>query len=206
MPPADSKLWRPGYHLLPKNRAMAMENGRQDLFSLNRSINLGSRKGVSPNPNQKAKNKTFAGVAREWFDNNAIRWVPTLTIETAKRTLHMAGAVFRYGVATGRCERDITADLRGALQPARKVKHRSSLSAKELPEFLISLNAYDGSTLTKLAMILLILTFVRTSEMRFARWSEFEDLDGKKPLWRIPAERMKMRRAHSSSSFGSSGG
>jgi len=76
------------------------------------------------------------------------------------------------------------------------VKHRSSLAAKELPGFLNDLENYEGSILTKTAMKLVILTFVRTSEVRLARWSEFEDLDGRAPLWRIPAERMKMRRDH----------
>ena len=236
MPPSDSKLWRPGYHLLSKDRALALDNARQDLFAFNRSINQSARKPALTDVSKTYKEKTFAGVAREWFDNNATRWVHSYAvrlrsrleddlitplgskdickitalellsvirqiekrgaIETAKRILHMAGAVFRYAVATGRCERDITADLRGALQPSRKVKHRSSLSAKELPEFLNKLENYDGNALTKIAMQLVILTFVRTLEMRFARWSEFESLDGKEPLWRIPAERMKMRRPH----------
>jgi integrase len=236
MPPADSKLWRPGYHLLAKTRALGLETARQDLLSLNRSINNNTRDVTPPDLAKNYKDRLFAGVAREWFENNSRRWVPTYAmrlkvrleedliarlgkrelskitalellsavreiekrgaIETAKRILHMAGAIFRYGVATGRCSRDISADLRGALQPARKVKHMNSLSAKELPEFLKTLGEYDGDILTKVGLRVLILTFVRMSELRFARWAEFEDLDGKQPLWRIPAERMKMRRPH----------
>lgn len=117
-------------------------------------------------------------------------------VEMAKRVMQMAGAVFRYGVATGRCTRDPTQDLRGALQEPGPVKHRSSLAATELPEFLRRLEAYDGDPTTRLAVELITLTFVRTAEARFARWSEFENLDGPEPLWRIPAERMKMRRPH----------
>jgi integrase len=117
-------------------------------------------------------------------------------IEMAKRVMQMAGGIFRYGVATGRCARDITADLKGALKPSRPSKHRASLPAKDLPIFMAALDAYDGDIITKLAMKLLLLTFVRTSELRFSRWVEFEDLDGQNPLWRIPSERMKMRRDH----------
>lgn len=117
-------------------------------------------------------------------------------IEMAKRVMQMASAIFRYGVATSRCPRDPTADLRGALQAPGPVKHRSALGASELPEFLARLDDYQGEDITRLALKLTLLTFVRTSEVRFARWSEFEDLDGPEPLWRIPADRMKMRRPH----------
>jgi integrase len=65
-----------------------------------------------------------------------------------------------------------------------------------MPAFMKALDAYDGEPITKLALQLIVLTFVRTSELRFAKWSEFENLDGAEPLWRIPAERMKMRRTH----------
>lgn len=145
-------------------------------------------RGWAPEKFQKISALDLLSVIREIEKRGAI--------ETAKRILHMAGAIFRYGVATGRCERDLTADLKGALQPHPKVKHRSSLSANELPEFLGALEDYDGEPLTKLALKLAIFTFVRTSEIRFARWAEFEDIAGKQPLWRIPAARMKMRRPH----------
>jgi integrase len=117
-------------------------------------------------------------------------------IEMAKRIMQMASSIFRYGVATARCVRDPTGDLRGALKPAKAPKHRAALSARELPAFMAALESYDGDLVTKLGLKLLILTFVRTSELRFARWAEFEGLDSTEPLWRIPAERMKMRRDH----------
>jgi integrase len=117
-------------------------------------------------------------------------------IEMAKRVMQMTGAIFRYGVATGRCKRDPTADLKGALKPSKAPKRRNALPANELSQFMRDLEQYDGDIVTRLGLKLVLLTFVRTSELRFACWSEFEDLDGKEPLWRIPAERMKMRRAH----------
>jgi integrase len=117
-------------------------------------------------------------------------------VEMAKRIMQMTSAIFRYGVATSRCPRDPTFDLRGALKPAKEVKSRSALAASELPDFLQRLSVYDGDDLTKLALELVLLTFVRTAELRFATWCEFEGLDGDEPLWRIPPERMKMRRSH----------
>ena len=115
--------------------------------------------------------------------------------ETARRILRIASAVFRYGVATGRCAQDPTAALKGALKSPKAVKHRATLSARDLPKFLRTLELYQGD-LTRFAMQLVIFTFVRTAELRFAKWSEFEDLEGPNPIWRVPAERMKMRRAH----------
>jgi len=117
-------------------------------------------------------------------------------VEMARRVMQMASAIFRFGVATSRCVRDPTADLRGALEAAGQVKHRSALRQDELPEFLDRLAAYDGDEMTRLALRLVLFTFVRTAELRFAEWREFEALDGPEPLWRIPAGRMKMRRVH----------
>ena len=117
-------------------------------------------------------------------------------VEMGRRVLQMASAIFRYGVATSRCVRDPTADLRGALRARPPVKHRAALRHDELPEFLARLDAYDGESSTRLALTLVAYTFVRTKEIRFAHWAEFEDLGGSNPVWRIPAERMKMRREH----------
>jgi integrase len=116
--------------------------------------------------------------------------------EMARRVLQMASAIFRYGVATGRCPRDPAADLRGALKPPGPAKRRSALKPGEVGPFMRLLSAYEGDVQTRLALQLVVHTFVRTSEIRFAPWREFEDLDGERPLWRIPAERMKMRRDH----------
>jgi integrase len=66
----------------------------------------------------------------------------------------------------------------------------------EVPKFLKALETYDGDPQTRLALRLMILTFTRTTELRAARWSEFENIEGNEPLWRIPAERMKMKREH----------
>ena len=117
-------------------------------------------------------------------------------LETARRLRQSCGQIFRYAIVTGRTKYDPSADLRGAFHaPARKRGHRA-MSRDELPNFLRALEAYDGDARTRIALQLIILTFVRTGELRAARWSEFENLQGAEPLWRVPAERMKMKREH----------
>lgn len=111
--------------------------------------------------------------------------------EIAKRLRQTIGQIMRYAIATGRASRDPAADLRGAMKPSPRVRHMAALREKDLPEFLKKLDAYDGDTRTRLAIELVMRTFVRTGELRLARWSEIEG-----DLWRIPAERMKMGREH----------
>ena len=112
--------------------------------------------------------------------------------ETRMRAQQRAGAVFRYAVVTGRAQRDPSADLRGAFTPPR-VTHFAAITQKELPELLTKVDGYDGEPTTRLALKFLMLTFVRTGELRGAEWQEF---DVEKAEWRIPASRMKMREEH----------
>lgn len=113
-------------------------------------------------------------------------------IDLAHRAMQTAGEIFRYAIATGRAERDISADLRGALTVRKKINH-ANLKEDELPEFLQKLDQYHGELQTKLALQMLVLTFVRTAELRGMKWSEinFETKE-----WHIPAERMKMKEKH----------
>jgi integrase len=113
-------------------------------------------------------------------------------LDVSHRVLQTVGQIFRYGVVTGRVQRDISPDLRGALK-VRKRQHHSSLEGSELPEFIKKLEAYDGDLQTKLGLKLLMLTFVRTGELRAAKW---EEIDFEKKEWRIPAEPIKMREMH----------
>ena len=113
-------------------------------------------------------------------------------IDTMQRTVQYCSQIFSYAIASGRIERNPVTDIRGALKtPVRK--NRSYLSENELPEYLHKLEAYDGEPQTKLALKLLLLTFVRTTELRAAEWQEI-NFDAAE--WRIPAERMKMRELH----------
>ncbi|WP_175790771.1 tyrosine-type recombinase/integrase [Burkholderia ambifaria] len=113
-------------------------------------------------------------------------------LETSRKTHQTCGQVFRYAIAVGKAERDPSPDLRGALK-TRAVKNMARVSEGELPELLAAIDGYDGDRRTKLALRLLSLTFVRTVELRFAEWSEF---DLERAEWRIPAPRMKMRQPH----------
>ncbi len=114
--------------------------------------------------------------------------------DMAKRILQIVGMVFRYAVANGYSQRNPAADIRPSdfLKPTRKV-NMARIDAKELPGLLRSIEIYDGRPLTRLAIRLMALTFVRTSELICARWDEF-DLEGKR--WSIPASRMKMQNQH----------
>jgi integrase len=118
-------------------------------------------------------------------------------IYLARRIKTICGQIFRYGVAHGWCERDLSRDINDGLAMRPRVRHRASLKAAQLPDFFRRLETdYDGYEITKLAMHFIILTAVRTDELRFAPWTEVEDLDGEVPLWRIPLERTKMTRLH----------
>lgn len=114
--------------------------------------------------------------------------------EVAHRTKQLCGAIFRYGIATGRCKHDPSADLKGALTSVKR-SHFAALDFAELPEFIAKLDSNQARLFprTQRAMRLLMLTFVRTRELIEAEWSEIDFLSG---TWTIPARRMKMKRDH----------
>jgi integrase len=98
-------------------------------------------------------------------------------IETARRVKGYASDIFDFGKAEGIVDRNLVLELQGALSSPRPVRHRASVKPSELPAFLSSLRAYAGERRTALALRLILNTFVRTSELRFATWDEFEGLD-----------------------------
>ncbi len=114
--------------------------------------------------------------------------------EIAHRVMQSAGQVFRYAIVTERAERNPTVDLKGALQPVKST-HYAALSYKDLPEFLDRLERNNARLYrqTQLSIKLMLLTFVRTSELIYAKWGE---IDFDECQWHIPAERMKMRKSH----------
>lgn len=112
--------------------------------------------------------------------------------DLAQRMLQVCRQVFTYGIRTSRAGGNPAAEMRGALKtPVHN--HHAYLKSADLPEYLEKLKAYDGSLITKMALKFLLLTFVRTTELRAAEWQE---VDFDKAEWRIPAERMKMRDPH----------
>lgn len=113
-------------------------------------------------------------------------------LEKMRKVRQRCGEVYRYAIVTGRADYNPVADLATALATPKKT-HFPFLTVEELPYFLNDLAGYTGSIITKTATQIIMLTGVRTQELRFARW---EDIDFKRKLWEIPAEVMKMKRPH----------
>lgn len=113
------------------------------------------------------------------------------TIETAKRMKQIIGQIFRYAAQRGFCEHNPAADLKDIL-PNREEKHHPCLPIIEIPHLLRAIDEQQ-TNLSKYALQLIMLTFVRTSELISARWDE---IDWKLKEWHIPKERMKMNRPH----------
>lgn len=119
------------------------------------------------------------------------------TTDLPRRMRADCGSVFRFAIASGWEARDATADIKGALKKRKKTVHRAFIRPAGMGEFLLKLNQDELEQQdTKDALLLTVLTTVRTDELRFAAKREFEELDGDRPLWRIPPERMKMEREH----------
>jgi integrase len=113
--------------------------------------------------------------------------------ETAKRLRSTCGMVFRYAIATGRAERDPSADLRGALTTHQVIHRAAIVEPADIGALLRAIDGFDGQPTTRAALRLAPNVFVRPGELRQAEWSEF-DLDA--AVWSIPAAKMKMRRPH----------
>jgi integrase len=114
-------------------------------------------------------------------------------VETAHRALQNCGQIFRYAVSTGRVDRDPSRDLRGALSSVKETHHASITDPKAVGDLLRACDGYQGSFVTKCALRIAPLVFVRPGELRKAEWVEI-DLD--RAEWNIPAERMKLREPH----------
>lgn len=186
--PDGSKGWRFRFRFAGKARLMSF--GCYDLVSLaeTREKRDTARKqvasGIDPLEERKAQKlaqqisieSSFEAICREWHANKADGWT----------------VAYREEIITGRAEYNPAPDLAIALA-VPKQKHHPFLSAEELPHFIRDLEKYTGSIITKNATKIVMLTGVRTQEMRFATWDE---VDLKKGIWEIPLERMKMCRPH----------
>ena len=115
-------------------------------------------------------------------------------LDIAKRAHQTTGQILRYAIAHGLAQRNPAADIKPSdiLAPSAKINH-ARIDAKELPDLLRKIEGYQGTPITRLAMRLMVLMFVRTGELIGARWDEFDFTDAE---WRIPAQRMKMRTPH----------
>ncbi|MDR7135322.1 integrase [Lysobacter niastensis] len=113
--------------------------------------------------------------------------------ETAHRTKEKCGQVFRYAIAHGTATRDPSADLRGALAPIVRTSRAAITDPAKMGMLLRAIDGYGGRHVTRCALRLAPLLFVRPGELRAMEWAE---LDLGAAEWRIPAQRMKMREAH----------
>ena len=114
--------------------------------------------------------------------------------ELARRARVTCGQIFRYAISGGQCTYNPAASISPAdILPERQTKNQPRITARELPDLLRAIHAYDGRELTRYALQLLALTFVRTGELIGARWDE---IDFTAARWDIPAERMKMKSPH----------
>jgi len=113
-------------------------------------------------------------------------------LDMAARVLQRSSSVFRYAIQTGRANTNPASELVGVVK-TRKVRHVPSVPREELPGLVKAISTYEGNPITRYALQLLMLTFVRPGELRGARWEEF---DIENALWRIPEERMKMDAEH----------
>jgi integrase len=114
-------------------------------------------------------------------------------VETAHRALQNCGQIFKYAVQTCRVTQDITSSLRGALQPVKQKHHASITEPKAIGALLRALDSYQGHIVTKCALRIAPLVFVRPGELRQAEWSEICFNTNE---WHIPTEKMKMREKH----------
>ncbi|MGH8290606.1 MAG: tyrosine-type recombinase/integrase [Steroidobacteraceae bacterium] len=115
--------------------------------------------------------------------------------ETAHRVRALYGRVARFAIATGRAERDVSGDLRGALTPVVAEHFPAITEPRRIGELLRAIDSYNGQPSVEYALKLAPYVFVRPGELRGAAWREFA-LEGKEPEWRLPGERMKMGREH----------
>ncbi len=114
-------------------------------------------------------------------------------VETAHRVLQYCAQVLRYAIVTGRAERNPASDLRGALPPVKQTHRAAITEPHAIGGLLRAIEGYQGSFVTRCALRLAPLLFVRPGELRHAEWAEF-DLDAAQ--WNLPAEKMKMREPH----------
>ncbi|MEX3763697.1 tyrosine-type recombinase/integrase [Paraburkholderia phenoliruptrix] len=122
-----------------------------------------------------------------------LRRIESRVVETAHRAKQTCGQVFRYAVATGRAARDITVDLKGALEPWQKEHFASITEPEEIGPLLRDMYAYKGMFEVQCCLRIAPHVFLRPVELRLAEWREF-DLDDAR--WDIPGERMKRKKPH----------
>ncbi|PZU09842.1 integrase arm-type DNA-binding domain-containing protein [Sphingomonas sp.] len=123
-------------------------------------------------------------------------------LDVSRRLKQHVSQIYRFAIPQGWADTDPAAYLADLLKPKPRVRHMPRVSTDELPKLVRAIDAYDGEenpkrrAITRAALMFTLLTWARTNETRLATWAEIERLDGDEPVWRVPAERMKMGREH----------
>jgi integrase len=123
-------------------------------------------------------------------------------LDVSRRLRQHVSQIYLFAIPQGWASHDPAAGLATLLRPKPRVRHMARVGAGELPALVRAIHAYDGDenprrrAVTRDALLFTLLTWARTNETRLATWEEFEGLDGPAPIWRVPAERMKMAREH----------
>ncbi|MDR3446923.1 integrase arm-type DNA-binding domain-containing protein [Dyella sp.] len=137
--------------------------------------------------------RPIADISAQEFLATVNRVADRGAVESAHRVLQNCGQVLRYAIRTGRAERNPVADLRGALPPVKPKNLAAITDPSAIGGLLRAIDAYQGTFITKCALRLAPLLFVRPGELRHAEWAEINLV---KAEWNIPAEKMKMRQPH----------
>ncbi len=123
-------------------------------------------------------------------------------LDVSRRLKQHVSQIYRFAIPQGWAEQDPAAYITDLLKPKPRVRHMPRVGVRELPELVCAIDQYDGEenprrrVITRAAMLFTMLTWARTNETRLATWDEFEGLETQEPIWRVPAERMKMEREH----------
>lgn len=111
--------------------------------------------------------------------------------DMAKRVRQNISRIFEFAIAQDIVEHDPASKVKKAMAKGPKRRRRATVPPSEVGDLLRRIKVYNGDPITRLALLFTLHTMVRTTETRFAVWTEFENLDGAEPIWRIPPERMK---------------
>jgi integrase len=123
-------------------------------------------------------------------------------LDVSRRLKQHVSQIYRFAIPQGWAETDPAALLTDVLAPKPRVRHMARVGLVEMPQLVRAIDGYDGEetpkrrAVTRAALLFTLLTWARTNESRLATWDEFEGLDTPEPLWRVPADRMKMSREH----------
>lgn len=123
-------------------------------------------------------------------------------LDVSRRLKQHVSQIYRFAIPQGWASVDPAQHLSDLLKPKPRTKHMPRVPLAELKTLVRAIDGYDGDetpkrrAITRAALLFTLLTWARTNETRLATWSEFEGLDGADPIWRVPAERMKMQREH----------